>query len=236
MKTIKFKQDLKQYGYILGFDLATHVTGWSLIKVETFKPGDVKLVLIDSGVIDTDKDNGSQEFKDGNKWSDMYNRFFDVITNCAFKAHFNDSKLLVIKERLPNQAGVASTIATLQSLAQTHAIFDMACEKSGQDIYDEDGIHSISVKAYFKGVTGFEKPTKSDIRNWVHVLVKNTPVDIDLNISDSMAVTATLLFKRWNTDLDEERKRLKREIKKYKSAKRIEELQNQIIRIEALKV
>jgi hypothetical protein len=51
---------------------------------------------------------------------------------------------------------------------------------------------------------------------------------MDLNITDSIAVAVTLLMRKWNSDIDREISLLKKEIKKYKTDKKKNELKERI--------
>jgi DNA-binding transcriptional regulator GbsR (MarR family) len=51
---------------------------------------------------------------------------------------------------------------------------------------------------------------------------------MDLNITDSIAVAVTLLMRKWNSDIDKEISLLKKEIKKYKTDKKKNELKERI--------
>ena len=106
-----------------------------------------------------------------------------------------------MKEKLPNQAGRFTTIASLQGLAQVHAIWELACEKSGVEVYDFDGVHSVSVKAFFKRRYEVEKPQKEDIAKLV---CENYCFDIGdspLDITDAIACVQTLVEYKWNEDI-----------------------------------
>ena len=124
---------------------------------------------------------------------------------------------------------------TLQSLAQAHAIMELAVHNSNNvELYDEHGIHSTSVKALFK-TPDCPKPQKSDIRK---ALVKEYQLDdskLTDDVSDSIAVVHTLLTKRWNQDIDERIKELKKEIKNLKVAHAKEQRQAEIDKLSQMK-
>ena len=145
-------------------------------------------------------------------------------------------RFFVLKEKLPNQAGKFTTIASLQSLAQVHAIWELACEKTGVDVYDFQGVHSVSVKAFFKKRYGIEKPQKEDI---ARLICENYCFNIGenpLDITDAIACVQTLIEHKWNQDIIDKTKELKKEQKKYKSDKKIEEIGREIRRIQTLEV
>ena len=128
----------------------------------------------------------------------------------------------------------------LFELAKAHAVFDLIVEQQGYDYYDWTGIHSVSVKAYFKNRFGIDKPSKEDIRQCIYVTDEefageNMFEPVNHDITDSIAVTYTLINKKWNADLDAEIKLIKKEIKLAKSKKAISEREALVKRLEKLK-
>ena len=114
---------------------------------------------------------------------------------------------------------------------------DIACGNCGFEFYDYDGIHSVSVKAYFKELTGIEKPTKEDIANKISFLCAEYNFSgLPLDITDSLAVTLTLVDRKWNKDITEEIKSINKDIKKFKSEKKKQELLNYIDKLNSLKI
>lgn len=218
---VKFKRRLEEFDYILSFDLAKHKTGFSLVDFKNKK-------VPYSGMIITD---ATQEMV----WQDFYVRLEAQVER--IKKDFGSS-FFVLKERLPNQAGARSTIATLQGLAQTHAIFDLFVQQKDLDYYDWNGVHSISVKSYFKQITENEKPQKEDI---CKVILNKyewaVPEDnaLSYDISDSIAAAHTLVGKKWDADINEEIKILKKELKSAKAQKKIDNLNDKIQFLMSLK-
>ena len=218
MNTIKFQKSITDYSHILAFDIAKHKTGWALWNIET-------KTISACGVIATSS---------GSEWEDLYEQSSSVFD---FVRREFGSRFFVIKERLPNQAGRFSTIAALQGLAGAHSVFDLACSHKGVDVYDADGIHSITVKAYFKSITGLDKPEKKDIANAVFDIARYDGVFKDeYDVTDAAACAITLLAKKWNSDIVDQIKHLKSEQKKYKLEKKRLEVQNEIDRISGLKI
>ena len=218
MNTIKFQRSITDYSHILAFDIAKHKTGWALWNIET-------KTISACGVIATSS---------GSEWEDLYEQSSSVFD---FVRREFGSRFFIIKERLPNQAGRSSTIAALQSLAGAHSVFDLACSHKGVDVYDADGIHSITVKAYFRSITGLKKPEKKDIANAVFDIARYDGVFKDeYDITDAAACAITLLATKWNSDIIDQIKHLKSEQKKYKLEKRRLGVQNEIDRISGLKI
>lgn len=222
---VKFNKELNKYDYILSFDLAKHKTGWSLISL-------FNLEIIDCGLIETSREGIEV-------WLDFYNKLHSLFSK--FKQE--KIKFFVIKERLPNQNGIRSSIAALQELAKVHAIFDLLVLKEEIDYYDENGIHSISVKSFYKNKYGIDKPSKIDIENFIklehpEIAIKgyNTQKWWSTDITDSMAIIFTLMGKRWNGDIEEEIKLLKKKIKSLKREKDINIYENRINFLLSLKI
>ena len=221
---VKFCSPLTNYGYILSFDLAKRISGYSLLDIRNHN-------VIAAGVIDTSK------CKDDFIWSYFYNSVLDVISKCVKTINELDGcNLFITKEKLPNQNGKFSTIETLQGLAQAHAIFDLAVTHSGVDVYDYAGVHSVSVKAYFKLLTKLDKPQKEDIANYIKNKYNSFDFDMyPLDVTDSIAVALTLIYKKWDADLSEEIKAKKKALKNLKLKHRINEVVSEIELLEGLK-
>lgn len=217
MNILKFNSKIEDYRYILSFDLAKIKTGYSLLDTKTNQ-----IVMI--GIINTAIYNDKNSF-----WLDFVADILEVFRSAANIAEQTDGKFFVIKERLPAQAGIKSTIATLQELAKIHGIFDYTVQMSGTDCYDWNGVHSVSVKSYFKHLLEIDKPQKEDIANKIYQLFPDTDFsDFTYDVTDSIAVTLTLLNSKWNKDIEEEIKETKKELKKFKSEKKIQELNEKI--------
>lgn len=222
---IKFTKSIREYQYVLSFDLAKRLTGYSLLDIKNDK-----VILV--GTIDTG------ECKEEFIWDYFYNQISQVVDHCLFEiGREKEGLLFVTKEKLPNQNGRFSTIETLQSLAQTHVIFDLAIYHKGIEIYDYDGIHSVSVKAYFKSLLDIEKPQKEDIAKFI----KQKYNDFDfskysLDVTDSIAVSLTLINRKYNNDITEEIKILRKEVKSAKSNNKIEKIENKILLLESFKI
>lgn len=219
---VKFNRRLEDYDYIISFDLAKHKTGYSLVDFKN------KTIPV-SGIIITEETEMP--------WEDFYSqleaRVGEIVKDFG-------SSFFVLKERLPNQAGPRSTIAALQGLAMAHAIFNLFVAQHSLDYYDWEGVHSISVKSYYKNLTGLQKPQKIDIFRATKELYPRWEVpednELSYDISDSIAVAQTLLGKKWNADINEEIRALNKEIKAAKSPKKIQRLQEEVDRLKNLKI
>lgn len=219
---IKYNKNLSNYNYVLSFDLAKQKTGWALVDIKSNKIEKFGMVILNE--------------KADSVWLDIYDKIIVVLNDIKEHCQISGKRFFVLKEKLPNQAGKFTTIASLQSLAQVHAIWELACEKTGVDVYDFQGVHSVSVKAFFKKRYGIEKPQKEDI---ARLICENYCFNIGenpLDITDAIACVQTLVEHKWNQDIIDKTKELKKEQKKYKSDKKIEEIGREIRRIQTLEV
>lgn len=217
---VKYNYNLSNYDYVLSFDLAKQKTGWALVDIKSNR---VEM----SGVIILNE-------KVDSVWLDIYDKIV-IVLECVKKHCRNlEKKFFVLKEKLPNQAGKFTTIASLQGLAQVHAIWELACEKSDVEVYDFDGIHSVSVKAFFKRRYGVEKPQKEDIAELVCGNYCFDIGDSPLDITDAIACVQTLVEYKWNEDIKDKIKELKKEQKKYKTEKKQLEIIKEADRIRGL--
>lgn len=220
---IKYQKSLSDYKYIISFDLAKNLTGYSLIDYRNHK-------VLHAGVIDMSKST-CESF-----WYAYAAALRSALGQClnALSRPLKKSEVFITKEKLPNQSGRFSSIEALQALAQCHAIFDATVYDFGVDYYDFDGVHSVSVKAYFKRLTGIDKPTKEDICSYISKYFNYDFSKTTLDVTDSIAVAMTLVDVKYNKDLSEKIKELKKSLKQYQSAARIRQVQDEIARLQSL--
>lgn len=212
---VKFNRQISDYQYILSFDIAKRVTGYSLFDFQRNE-------VVNLGKIDLSNFNGECY------WQEFYQRVINSVDEILNKYSISSEDILVTKEKLPNQNGRFSTIETLQGLAQAHAVFDLAITHKGIDVYDYDGIHSVSVKSYFKTLTEIEKPQKEDIANYLIKKFNIDKSDLIYDMTDSLAVTLTLIGKKYNADILEKIKEIKKEMRNAKTSKKISSCQEKI--------
>lgn len=219
---IKFNNSLKDYNYILSFDLAKQKTGWALVNIKKNVVEKFGMILLDE--------------KAGSAWTDLYDKIADVLVGIKAYCMSMRSKFFVAKEKLPNQAGKFTTIQSLQSLAQVHSIWELACFKCGADVYDLDGVHSVSVKAFFKRKYCIGKPTKDDIAKCVCKDYSFSLGDFPDDITDAAACVMTLVEYKWNEDLKNRIKELKKDKDKYKSIKKKQEIDVEMQKLKEMEV
>lgn len=217
---LKYNYDLSNYDYSLSFDLAKHTTGWALVDIKN------RRVIMSGAII-------VQESLDS-VWDDLYRQIVAVIQQTQERCLAEQKAFFVVKEKLPNQVGAFTTIASLQALAQTHAVWELACVHTGAEVYDFEGVHAVSVKAFFKRQYGIDKPQKEDIARCVEMKYSFQTPPTSMDITDAVAVVQTLTDYKWNADIKEHIKQLKKDLKKYKSPKKIRELTDAIENVQRL--
>lgn len=217
---VKYNYNLSNYDYILSFDLAKQKTGWALVDIKSNRIENFGMIILDE--------------KANSVWLNIYDKIVVILEDTKKYCQNLGKRFFVLKEKLPNQAGKFTTIASLQGLAQVHAIWELACEKSEVEIYDFDGVHSVSVKAFYKRKYEVEKPQKEDIAKLV---CENYCFDIGdspLDITDAIACAQTLTEYKWNEDIKDKIKELKKEQKNYKTDKKKNQIAEEIQRLERL--
>lgn len=209
---VKFTKHINDYEYVLSFDLAKYKTGWALIDIPSQRIAECGMIVC--------------EGDDDRIWADYKIKIEEVIAMVAEK--YPTEKTLITKEKLPNQAGKFSTISALQALAQAHAVWAIVCASAPIDVYDYDGVPAVSVKAHVRKQTGIEKPTKQDVAAYVAEQYQFNTDFVPLDVTDAIGCADVLLESKWNADIKDEIKGIKKQIKGYKSTKKIEELQQKI--------
>lgn len=193
----KFSSYITDFDYIVGFDLAYHKSGVAIYSNE-------KKNIVDTFKVDVQNGREASIF-------DLYSALGDVLDKISIKY---TGRILAIKEAMPIQCGKFTTVQTLQQLAKAHAALDICLYERSYKycVYDEVGIHSISVKSLFKR-SKEDKPTKKDIQNRLREIYNLGELEITDDISDAIAVIYTLINKKWNSDIKDEIKSTKKEIK-----------------------
>ncbi len=192
---IKFKDKLENYDYIIGVDLASYKTGVCVYDIK-------QNCFVDSNVIEVSKQSEDKIFE-------LYNKLDAFFIELLAKRSGN---YIIVKEACPSQNGPFSTISTLQSLAQAHAVLDIVATLHKIPFYDYRGVHSITVKSFFRTKEN-SKPQKEDIRKKIVEFYNLKDDELTNDISDAMGVVHVFIHKKWNADIDQEIKNIKKEIK-----------------------
>ena len=216
---LKYQKNIKEIPYIIGIDLALYRTG-----VCVYHPSTDTFTDLEEVQVPHETDIPMLILCDG------LSNYFERIT-----AKYGNGGM-VVQEAMPAQAGPHSTISTLQALAKAHGILELCvCLHDGLYRYDKTGVYSVSVKSIFK-TEETPKPTKQDIQARLIELYDCNFDGMSENISDAMGVVYTLINRKWNNDIKERQKEIKREIKSLKAQHAIDAHQKEIERLQALMI
>lgn len=222
---IKCKKSLKEYDYLLMFDLASKNTGVCLWNLKTSKPVYTTALHV----------VGKEELP----VSELNNVLKGLFKHLMIDLGIPLKKTLIMKEAMPTQLrGGSSTIQTFVAIARSHAIFDLLVYSNDLDMYDYVGIYPITWHNYFKKVSGLskdDKVTKELVHDYV---VQNYGLgeDISLDETDAVFMCKTFLDIKWNADVQEGIRELKRHRKTLKAAHAIISYDEKIHALEALKI
>lgn len=197
---------------ILMFDLASHITGWCLYDVVSGRP-------VQHGVITINRENPNPDY-------DLKEALKKTI------ALFAGKDIMISVEAMPTQLrGGASTIKTFIAMAQAHADLAIACAEARVSMYDRIGVYPVSTHAYLRRLLGKDqdfKPEKEDIRSYCCNLWQLDEKTISYDESDAMFLAKTLIDVKWDKDIDEEIRDLKRHRKTLKERSAIAKIDAEI--------
>lgn len=206
---IKFNIAFSTYRYLVMFDLASKVTGVCLWDIKNNKPVQTSILKV----------SGQQELPA----AELYN-LIDNYFQALNKSGILLSEVIVYKEAMPTQLrGGNSTVQTFIALARSHAILDLYTYMHNIAIYDYTGVYPASTHAYFKKIKGWSNDhsvQKADIRDYIQQEYKLE--NLSLDESDSVFLAKTFVDVKWNKDLDEKIKEIKRHCKTLKANHAIE--------------
>ena len=221
---IKLQKPITDYKYLLMFDLASHVSGVCLWDLTEQKP-------IQTYVIKVENDTELQV-------AELYQCLDNFFWQLEHNNHIDLNQVLVYKEAMPVQLhGGNSTVQTFISLARSHSILDYYIYSHGIDIYDYVGVYPISTHSYLKKINNWDnkhKVVKTDIKDFVENTYQLESLSFDE--ADSVFLAKTFLDVKWNKDIDEEIKAIKRHSKELKSERGVNTCLNEIKRLEGLKI
>lgn len=199
---IKFHKTLKNYKYLVMFDLASKITGVCLWNLGSNCPEQTTIIRVDK--------------TEHSSTVELYNQLKIYFDELSKKVPLKD--ILVYKEAMPIQAGKFTTIQTLMALAKSHAILDLFLYQYNIDSYDNIGVYPASTRAYFKRVCPLpegQHEEKTDINNYV--INKYHLASLSLDESDAVFLAETFIQSKWNKDIDEEIREIKRHKKTLKA-------------------
>lgn len=223
---IKFKKKITDFKYLLMFDLASKNTGVCLWDIEKEKP-----VLTT-----TLKVTGKVELPAA-ELLDLIIRFVNSLTIQI--GPFDINKLLVVKEAMPTQLrGGSSTVQTFIALARSHCTLDTIMYQNKIAMYDYVGIYPITWHNYFKKIANLgkeDKVTKELVHDYV-VQKYHLDPGLSLDESDAVFMCETFVTIKWNNDLKERITEVKRHRKSLKAPHAIKLCDEEIGRLNDLKI
>ena len=201
---IKFKRKLSEFKYLVMFDLASKITGVCLWDVQSARP-------IRTDVL---KVSGKTELPAA-ELDGLIDGYFAELN----KMGISSDQILVAKEAMPTQLrGGSSTVQTFLALARSHAILDRYLYSNGIATYDYVGVYPISTHSYLKKIRGWESDRpigKTDIREYVS---ERYGLDaLSLDESDAVFLAQTLVEVKWDNDVRERIREVKRHMKELKA-------------------
>lgn len=199
---VKFIQHLERYNYLIMFDLASKVSGVCVWDIKASRP-------LRTAKIELSKDTEL----DQRELFEAIDSFFKEL----FLSGIDKESILVYKEAMPVQVrGGHSTMQTFIALSKSHAVLDLYLSLNNIDVYDYVGIYPISTHSYLKKLVTFQKDhkvTKDDIAQYVKDFYGLENLSYDE--SDSVFLAKTFVEVKWNKDLKEEIKDIKKKIKSH---------------------
>lgn len=217
---VKFDKGIDGYRYLVMFDLASKVTGVCLWNIGEDRPERTDIIKV----------GGTHEPPTVGLYRQLELYFGGLEREISLK------DILVSKEAMPIQAGKFTTIQTLVSLAKSHAILELFLYQYGIDSYDGVGVYPASTRAYFKHICPLpdgRHEEKTDIN--AYVVGKYGLPPISLDESDAVFLAETLIHSKWNRDIDEEIREVKRHRKTLKAAHAIAACDDRISALSKMK-
>lgn len=218
---IKFNTNINRYKYLIMFDLASRITGVCIWDID-------KNIPIQTKVLKVNKDH---ELGAAALYTELDN-FFNSLPSLGID--LND--ILVYKEAMPVQLrGGSSTVQTFIALAKSHAMLDYYTYSHNIAVYDYVGVYPISTHAYLKHLMGWDnkhKVEKQDIQTYIKNIYGFT--DISFDESDAIMLAKTFIDVKWNKDLIEEIKAVKKHCKGLKAQHSIDTCLEEIKRLQGL--
>jgi hypothetical protein len=197
---------------ILMFDLASHITGWCLYDADKGRP-------LAHGIITVDRTGANPDY-------DLKEQLKKTITS------FRSDDIMVSAEAMPTQLrGGSSTIKTFIAMAQAHSDLAIACAEAQAPMYDRIGVYPASTHAYLRRLLGKSmdfKPEKEDIRAYCAALWGFDERSVTYDESDAMFLAKTLVDVKWDKDIDEETKELRRHRKELKEPSAMAKIDKEI--------
>lgn len=205
---IQGKKGLNEYKYLVMFDLASHNTGVCLWDIENNIPVKTFSIVADK--------------VDGIFVSNLYKQL-DIFFNKLLDMGIKKEEVFVSKEAMPVQLrGGSSTVQTFIAMAKAHAILDLFLDQHDIDVYDYKGVYPATTHAYLKKLLGEDVKKTVDKKDIKEYVTKTYGIEVNnFDESDATFLAATLVESKWDKDIQEEIKEVKRHKKTLKANKAI---------------
>lgn len=126
---------------------------------------------------------------------------------------------------------------TFLSLARSHAVLELYAAHHGLAMYDGVGVYPVTTHAYLRRILSLPKEAKVDkalIRQYVADTYNFTNLTFDE--SDAVFLAQTFVDVKFNQDIQDAMRAIKRRLKELKQPHRIEELHHELERLASLKI
>ena len=205
---IKYEKNISDYKYLLAFDLASHNTGVCLWDIEKNRP--IKTYMVVTKKTETFV-------------SDLYNNLEALFEKIKNEQKINLNEMFVCKEAMPVQLrGGSSTVQTFLALAKSHAILDLFLQKNNIDVYDFTGIYPATTHACLRKILGVDSKIVIDKEKIKEYIKGEFGLETQTyDESDAAFLAVTLINSKWNKDILEEIKEVKKHKKELKSSRAI---------------
>ena len=223
---VKFKKGINDFKYLVMFDLASKNTGvcfWDLQKNEPILTQTLRV-------------KGEVELPAA-ELLDLIIRFFnDLVFSIG---GVSNKDILVMKEAMSTQLrGGSSTVQTFLALARSHCTLDTCMFQNNMAMYDYVGIYPTTWHNYFKRIKGLDKDHKVEKEEVHEYVVSKYKLEqnISMDESDAVFMCEAFLNVKWNNDIKEQVLEVKRHRKTLKAPHAIKLCDEEIERLNGLKI
>lgn len=221
---IKFQKSILSYNYLVMFDLASKITGVCVWDINAKKPLDLGILCV----------QGQDELPVIGLYNELQ-KFFDSL----WIKGIQKQEVIVSFEAVPSQirSGKSSTIQTFIALSKAHAALELFLYMNDIDYYDGVGLYPITTHAYLKKIKQMdqkEKVTKEHIKSFV-IEEYHLNSEITFDESDAVFLAKTFIDVKWNRDIEEKIREIKRHKKALKAQHAINSCELEIERLNNIK-
>ena len=223
---VKFKKGINDFKYLVMFDLASKNTGVCLWDLQKNEP-----ILTQTLRVKGEVELPAAELLD------LIIRFFnDLVFSIG---GVSNKDILVMKEAMPTQLrGSSSTVQTFLALARSHCTLDTCMFQNDMAMYDYVGIYPTTWHNYFKRIKGLDKDHKVEKEEVHEYVVSKYKLEqnISMDESDAVFMCEAFLNVKWDNDIKERVLEVKRHRKMLKAPHAIKLCDEEIERLNGLKI